>query len=76
MDTLPMEITSKVNILYTNKNHTKKPPKSLSESLFYLVKAFLRAKMKDLDSFNKVWPWYLLSVELLLAFISSDRFNA
>lgn len=54
----------------------RKALKSLSESLFCLVKALLRAKMKDLDSFNKLWPWYLLSVEVFLAFISCERFNA
>lgn len=50
--------------------------KSLSESLFYLVTALSEAKMKDLDSFNKLCPWYLLSTEVFLAFISSERFNA
>lgn len=71
---LPIEIALKENLLYTNKNHSKqvraymrKALKSLSESLFYLAKAFLRAKMQDLDSFNKLCPWYLSSAEVFLA---------
>lgn len=47
--------------------YMSKKLKSFYESLFYLVKAF-RIKMKDLDSFNKLWPRCLLSGEVFSSF--------